>query len=144
MQAAAAKLGQDMLVLSADTDSEIDAAFATFTERRVAALIVIGDVFFFTRRYQITALAARHRIPAIYHQRDFVEVGGLMSYATSIGDGFTQLGIYIGKILKGAKPGDLPVQQSSRVEFVINLTAAKSLGLEFHPQLLATADEVIE
>ncbi len=144
VQAAARNVGQDILIISSSSDSEIDAAFATFAERRVGALIVMGDVFFFTRRNRITALAARQRIPAIYHQRDFVDAGGLMSYATSLADGFRQLGLYVGKILKGAKPAELPVQQASKVEFIVNLKAAKALGIEFHPQLLATADEVIE
>jgi putative ABC transport system substrate-binding protein len=110
----------------------------------VGALIVLGDVFFFTQRNQIVALAARYRIPTIYHQRDFVEAGGLMSYATSLLDGFRLTGNYVGRLLKGAKPGDLPVQQASKVELVINLKTAKALGLELHPQLLATVDEVIE
>ena len=144
LQAAAREVGRQILVVNAGSESEIEAAFATLAERRVGALIVMGDVFFFTRRRQIVELAARYRIPAIYHQRDFVEAGGLMSYATSLLDGFRQLGIYVGKILKGAKPGDLPVQQSVKVEFVVNLQTAKALKIEFHAQLLATADEVIE
>jgi putative tryptophan/tyrosine transport system substrate-binding protein len=144
LQSAAHAVGQQIFVATASSQSEINTAFAALVDRRVGALIVLGDVFFFTQRDQIVALAARYRIPTIYHQRDFVEAGGLMSYATSLLDGFRLTGNYVGRLLKGAKPGDLPVQQASKVELVINLKTAKALGLELHPQLLATVDEVIE
>jgi putative ABC transport system substrate-binding protein len=144
LQSAAHAVGQQTFVANASSESEIDAAFAELVERRVSALIVLGDVFFFTQRDQIVKLSARHRIPTIYHQRDFVEAGGLMSYATNLLDGFRLTGNYVGRLLKGVKPSDLPVQQASKVEFIVNLRTAKLLGLEFHPQLLATVDEVIE
>jgi ABC-type uncharacterized transport system substrate-binding protein len=144
LQNSAHAVGQQIYVANASSESEINAAFAGLVERRVGALIVLGDVFFFTQRDQIVALAARHRIPTIYHQRDFVEAGGLMSYATSVLDGYRLTGNYVGRLLKGVKPGDLPVQQASKVEFVVNLKTAKALDLELHPQLLATVDEVIE
>jgi putative ABC transport system substrate-binding protein len=142
--AAAEAIGQQLVVLDVSSDSEFEAAFATLVARGVGALYVGTGTFFFNSRDRIVALAARHAIPAIYAQREAVVAGGLMSYGSSIADAYRQAGVYVGQILKGAKPADLPVVQNSKFEFVINLKTAKRLGLEFHPQLLATADEVIE
>jgi len=143
-QDAARVIGLDIDVLKASTSREIDAAFATFARERPDAFFVSGDAFFNSRRVQFTTLAAHDRIPAAYPEREYVEVGGLMSYGTSFADTFRQVGIYTGSILKGAKPSDLPVVQSTRFEFVINLQTARLLGIEVPPQLLAITDEVIE
>jgi putative tryptophan/tyrosine transport system substrate-binding protein len=141
---AARVLGLQIVVLKASTSREIEAAFATLVRDQADALFVAPDVFFVGRSVQFATLAAHHRIPAAYTQRAFVEVGGLMSYGTDIPDMFRQVGVYTGQILKGAKPADLPVQQSTKFEFVINLQTARALGLEVLPTLLARADEVIE
>jgi ABC-type uncharacterized transport system substrate-binding protein len=123
---------------------EIDAAFALLVRKRVDALVAGTDSFFFSRRLQIATLATRHAIPAVYNAREFAEAGGLMTYGTSLVEAFRQVGIYTGRILQGAKPADLPVVQSSKFEFVINLSTARALGLDVPSTLLARADEVIE
>jgi len=143
--ATAGQLGLETIVLNASSSGEIDLAFAADIGRhRVDALFVLGDAFFASRRVQLATLAARDRLPASYAQRAYVEVGGLMSYGPDLADSFRQVGIYTGSILKGAKPGDLPVVQSTKLELLINLQTAKALGIEIPPALLATADEVIE
>jgi putative ABC transport system substrate-binding protein len=137
-------MGLQIKVLNASTSGEINAAFATFVRERPDALFVAGDTFFNSRRVQLANLASRHAIPAAYPGRDFVEAGGLMSYGSNITDAFHQIGVYTGRILKGAKPADLPVVQASKFELVINAETARMLGLNVPPTLLATADEVIE
>jgi ABC-type uncharacterized transport system substrate-binding protein len=136
--------GQQMRILRASADGELDAAFATIVEARIQALIIGADPFFSSRRDQLTVLATRHRVPAIYEWREFVEAGGLMSYGSNLADGYRQVGIYTGRILKGEQPADLPVVQLSKVEFVVNLKTARSLGLTFSLPLIGRADEVIE
>jgi ABC-type uncharacterized transport system substrate-binding protein len=141
---AARVLGLQIAVLKASTSPEIEAAFSTLVPDRADALFVAPDSFFTGRPVQFATLAAHHRVPAAYTQRDFVEAGGLMSYGSDIPAMFHQVGVYTGQILKGVKPADLPVLQSTKFEFVINMQTARALGLEVPPQLLATADEVIE
>jgi putative tryptophan/tyrosine transport system substrate-binding protein len=142
--AAARALGLQVIVLRASDESTIDAAFTTIAEQGIEALLVASDTFFFSRRNQIVALAARDAVPAMYQLREYVEAGGLMSYGTSLADAYRQLGMYTCKILNGAKPSDLPIQQSTKVELVINLKTAKALGLNIPLPLLGRADEVIE
>jgi putative ABC transport system substrate-binding protein len=137
-------LGLQLHVLNASTESEIDTAFRTLVELRADALVVSVDLFLNNQRAQIVALAARHAVPAIYGLRESATAGGLMSYGNDLADFYRQSGIYAAKILKGAKPADLPVQQVVRVEFVLNLKTAKTLGLTFPITLLGRADEVIE
>jgi putative ABC transport system substrate-binding protein len=144
LEAAARATGLQILALNANSSREINAAFATFFHERPDALFVGGDVFFSSRRVQLINLAAFHRLPATYASRDYTEAGGLISYGASITDAYRQLGVYTGRILKGAKPADLPVVQSTKFELVINLQTAMMLGLEVPPTLLARADEVIE
>jgi ABC-type uncharacterized transport system substrate-binding protein len=143
-QEAARVLGLQIQAHNASTSGEIDAAFATLVRERADALFVAGDGLFASRRVQFSTLAARDRIPATYANRQYVEAGGLMSYGTSLADMYRQAGIYTGSILKGANPSDLPVMQSTRFEFLINLQTAKALSLEVPPMLLARTDEVIE
>jgi putative ABC transport system substrate-binding protein len=141
---AAPAIGLQIYELNASTSGEIDAAFATLARQRADALFVASDVFFGSRRVQIVTLAARDRIPAAYPARDNVAAGGLISYGTDLGETLRQVGVYTGNILKGVKPADLPVVQSTKFEFVINLQTAKLLGIEVPETLLATADEVIQ
>jgi putative ABC transport system substrate-binding protein len=142
--AAAQSMGLTLNVLHVSSERDIDGLFATLVQRRASAFLTVSDPLFTSRRQQIAVLAADHKIPAIYHVRDFTVAGGLMSYAPNIYDVFRQAGVYTGRILKGEKPADLPVVQPTKFEFVINLKAAKALGLEIPPKLLAIADEVIE
>jgi putative ABC transport system substrate-binding protein len=144
LQAAAQAVGQQMIFYDIGSMHDIDAAFASFASRGIRALLIGSGPFLNSQANGIVALAARDRVPVMYPQREHTVAGGLMSYGTSITDAYRQAGVYAGRILKGEKPGDLPVVQSAKFEFVINLRTAKTLGLEFHPQLLATADEVIE
>ena len=142
--AAAQSMGMTLDVLHISSERDIDGLFATLVQRRASAFLTVSDPLFTSRRQQIAVLAADHKIPAIYHVRDFTTAGGLMSYAPNIYDVFRQAGVYTGRILKGEKPADLPVVQPTKFEFVINLKTAKALGLEIPPKLLAIADEVIE
>ena len=145
VEPAARAMGLQIQVLNASTSREIDAAFATFVRERPDALFVGRDPFFNSRRVQLVNLAARHRGPRdIIRSRDFAEIGGLMSYGANIADACRQVGVYTGRILKGAKPADLPVVQATKFELVINAQTARMLGLTVPPTLLASADEVIE
>jgi putative tryptophan/tyrosine transport system substrate-binding protein len=144
LNVAASALGQKIMFLEASTENEIDIAFTRFIQRQVKALVVVSDSLFNSQFKQLVALSARHSLPAIYAFRDYVEADGLMSYGPSSAEAFRNAGIYAGRILKGEKPADLPVVQSSKFEFVINLKTAKTLGLEIPPALLALSDEVIE
>jgi putative ABC transport system substrate-binding protein len=131
-------------ILNASTPDEIDTAFAALVHTKTAALVIGSDPLFFSRRDQIVALVRRAGVPAVYDRREYVTAGGLMSYGPNLADAFVRLGLYAGKILKGARPVELPVEQAARFEFVLNLKTAKSLGLTLPPSLLALADEVIE
>ena len=144
VELAARALGLQIIVLNASTSREINAAFTTFVGERPGALFVGTDPFFNNRRIQLVQLAARHSVPAAYTGRLFAELGGLMSYGSDILDAYRQVGAYVGRILKGAKPVDLPVVQSSKFELVINHETARMLGIAVPPSLLARADEVIE
>jgi putative ABC transport system substrate-binding protein len=143
-QAAASTLGHDLQMLSASTASEIDGAFEQLARGGASALLVSADPFFNSRREQIVALAARNNLVAFYHFREFVEAGGLMSYGPSIAESYRQAGVYAGRILKGEKPGDLPVLIPTKFEFVINVKTAKTLGLEIPATVMALSDDVIE
>jgi putative ABC transport system substrate-binding protein len=143
-ETAARSLGLNLTILNATTPNEIEAAFATVVDRQIGALAIDADSLFFVQRDLLAALAARHTVPAIYSAREYVEAGGLMSYGARLSDTLRVVGNYAGRILKGTKPADLPVIQSTKFEFVINLKTAKALGLVVPPNLLATADEVIE
>jgi putative tryptophan/tyrosine transport system substrate-binding protein len=144
LPSAAQAIGQSLEVVNASTEGEIDDAFSAISRARAGALLVAADPFFNDQRERIVALAARLGLPAIYESRAFVASGGLMSYGASIADAYRQAGVYVGRILKGEKPAELPVLQATKFEFVINLKTAKALGVEFHPQLVAITDEVIE
>ena len=143
-QSAANVLGLRLLILNASSQRGIEAAFATLGKERVGALLVSGDSFLVAQRDQIVALAARHAVPAMYHRREFTVAGGFMSYGPSLPEAYYQVGVYTARILKGEKPANMPVQQSTKFELVINLKTAKELGFDIPPSLLARADEVIE
>ena len=142
VEAAVRKFGQQLVILKAGTDNEIDRAFAVIDERKAGALLVSADPLFLSRRDQLVALVTRHAIPSIYEWRQFAEAGGLMSYGIDLVDAYRQAGIYVGKILRGAKPGDLPILQPTKFEFVINLKTARTLGLTVPRTLLAAADVI--
>jgi len=144
MAAAARSLGREVVAQTATTDAEIEAAFAALIKAGVGGLVVQNDPFFDTRRRQIVALSSRHRLPGIFHIREFPADGGLMSYGASLSDTYRQVGVYAGKILRGAKPDDLPVLRPTRFELVINVQTAKSLGLSVPQNILIAADELIE
>ena len=144
MRDTARSIGQAIMILNASTENEIDLAFATLVQRGAGALLMSADTFFQVRREQLVALAARHAVPAMYEWREFVRAGGLMSYSTMRAEYMLQVGVYVGRILNGAKIADLPVVQSTKFELVINLKTAKALGLTIPPGVMAIADEVIE
>jgi putative ABC transport system substrate-binding protein len=144
VEAAVQKFGQQLIILKAGNDTEIDSAIAGLAERKVGVLLVSADPLFLARREQLVALVARYAIPSIYEWRQFAEAGGLMSYGINLADAYRQAGVYVGKILKGAKPGDLPVLQPTKFELVINLKTAKTLGLTVPNTMLVAADQVIE
>jgi len=143
-QAAARALGLQMHIVQASTERDIEAAFASLARLGVGALVILPNAFFISRREQIAALAIRHVVPAVYYQREFAAAGGLMGYGPSVPDGYRRIGIYAARILKGELPGDLPVQQSTKFELVINLNTARVLGLDVPFHLQQLADEVIE
>jgi putative ABC transport system substrate-binding protein len=144
LQTAASAIGRQIDVVAASTNGDIDTAFATLVKKRTDALLVSPDALFVTRRVQLITLAVRHALPALYHRRELAEAGGLMSYGSDLPDQYRQTAVYAGRILKGEKPGELPVMLPTKFEFVINLQTAKTIGLAIPPTLLARADEVIE
>jgi putative ABC transport system substrate-binding protein len=143
-ETAAVSLGKEMLIFRASSEGEFEVAFATMVQQRRDALLVASDVFFLSRRDQLASIAARHRIPAIYYLREFAEAGGLMTYGNRLPDAYRQVGIYVGRILNGEKPGDMPIQQSTKFDLVINLKTAKALGIEIPILMQLLADEMIE
>jgi putative tryptophan/tyrosine transport system substrate-binding protein len=144
VQAAARSIGLEIIVLGASTERDIDAVFANLSQQRVGALVVGADAFFNSRSEQLAALALRYAVPSIYQYRPFAAAGGLMSYGGNIAESYRQVGVYVGRILKGEKPADLPVQQFTKVELILNLKTARALGLTVPLTLLGRADEVIE
>jgi len=144
LQEAASAINRQINIVRASTETEIDTAFATLAQQASGALLVTADPFFTSRRDQVLALAARYKLPTIYFQREFADNGGLSSYAPDFADGYRQAGVYVGKILKGTKPADLPVMQPTKFELVINLKTAKALGLTIPPGVLSIADDVID
>ncbi len=144
LQAGAASLGVSVDVIRAGSDTEIDAAFAVLAQKPGGVLLIATDSFFYVHRAKLAALAARHAIPTIYDNRDYAEAGGLISYGPDLGDAFEQTGAYVARVLKGEKPADLPVMQSTRMEMILNVKAAKALRLEIPDRVLALADDVIE
>jgi len=144
MRAAASIIGQPLTFLNASTDAELDAALATLRQQRVTAIVLLGNPFFDTNRNKILAFAAQQKLPAMYHFREYVVDGGLMSYGTSLAEAYRAAGVYAAKILNGAKPSDLPVLQSTKFELVINLKTAKALGLTIPASFLSLADELID
>jgi putative ABC transport system substrate-binding protein len=144
VKAVANSLGEQIPIFSASNEHEINMAFADMVQQRVGALLVASDALFFSQRNQLVSLAARHAIPAIYYLREFALAGGLMTYGSNVSDAFRLVGIYVGRILKGEKPADLPVQQSTKFEFVINIKTAKALGLAVPNSMQLQADELIE
>ena len=144
LQAAARALGTQLIVLDTGSEPEIDSAFATLPQRRIKALVATADGFLISQQDHLVALAARYAVPTMYPLRQYVDAGGLISYGASLREGFRQAGIYVGKVLKGAKPADLPIQQPTKFDLVINLKTAKALGLTIPPSLLLRADEVIQ
>ena len=144
LEGAARAIGAQLHMLRVSTDEEVELAFASIAQLHVPALIVAADAFLLTRRDKIVELAARHAVPGMYFFRDYVLAGGLMSYGTDLADAYQQIGIYAGRVLKGAKPADLPIMQPTKFELLINLKTAKTLGIEIPANLLARADEVIE
>ena len=144
LQTAASAVGRQIEVVTARTNGDIDMAFATLVKKRADALLVSPDPLFVTRRVQLITLAVRHTLPALYYRREFAEAGGLMSYGSDLPDQFRQTGVYAGRILKGEKPAEMPVQLPTKFEFLINLQTARVIGLDISPMLLARADEVIE
>jgi putative ABC transport system substrate-binding protein len=144
LQTAASAIGRQIEVVTASTNADIDRAFLTLVKQRADALVISPDALFVARRVQLITLAVRHTLPALYHRRELAEAGGLMSYGSDLSDQYRQTGVYVGRILKGEKPAEMPVQLPTRFEFVINLQTAKTIGLDIPPTLLARADEVIE
>jgi len=144
MQTAASAIGRQIEIFTVSTNSGIDAAFATLVKEQADAFLVSPDALFVSRRVQLVTLAARHVLPALYHRREFAEAGGLMSYGSNLTEQFRQTGVYAGRILKGEKPAEMPVQLPTKFELVINLQTAKTFGITIPTTLLARADEVIE